>query len=673
MLRKLSSTFRVTMAFAFAVLSSGMLQVMPAHAYSMTNPNNEYKKVYVCKYVGTPGVDERLQTGDNPISVSVNSLKNFSGLGTYFNDKHEKSVAIAWDNGDKIEPSIDMCPITPNDVQISVPVVPIIDECGDGNAVYGNVPDGDYTYVRNPDGSITFTANAGFVFPGNLDVVSIAAPIDSGELCNTPVTLVKCETLPQILATNINQSGWSMGAGATFVDGGVQLAVGGGWAESVISRTITGELRELGDVIDYTPNTQYLGLHVQTEQGTLVYEHVYGGNWWLNTATATQAMIDGAPHTGGGQGSPYYGTLQEWANAFPTLKTTSLTVLFTSPVEASAIVTSVKIGCVEYTFDREDVETPLPSGIADVCGVGNDTVPDQNTQYYIVKKDTGWTQDGSDPVKKVRTVTYEANAGYKFPQSAGWTVSQDGKTASYTYTDFGTPCTVICEAKLPLIRATNLNPNGWTLGSGAQFVDGGMKLSSTGNWSESTITRTMSGNLSALGNVIDFLPNQNYLGLHVETSAGTLVYEKYYENQNPANAGKWWSKSDFGVSGGQGYATFDTLDSIIAANPLVTLKSLTVLYTSPVEASSTVTNVQIGCNEYTFDHVDEPTTPVDEPEIPVLGTDTDEPRVAGEELPEVLPQTGVVDSRTQLIAVLLAGLLTYGAMYFTGSRREDIA
>ena len=32
-------------------------------------------KVFVCKYVGTPGSGERLQTGDNPINPSINSIK----------------------------------------------------------------------------------------------------------------------------------------------------------------------------------------------------------------------------------------------------------------------------------------------------------------------------------------------------------------------------------------------------------------------------------------------------------------------------------------------------------------------------------------------------------------------------------------------------------------------
>jgi len=57
----------------------------------------ESKKVFVCKYVGTPGVDERLQTGQNPISVSVNAIKDFHGIGSYFNDAQGRSYVLAFD------------------------------------------------------------------------------------------------------------------------------------------------------------------------------------------------------------------------------------------------------------------------------------------------------------------------------------------------------------------------------------------------------------------------------------------------------------------------------------------------------------------------------------------------------------------------------------------------
>jgi len=68
------------------------------------------KKVFVCKYVGKPGVDERLQTGDNPISVSVNAipLGNVQ-IGSEFADAQGRSVVIAFDTGQP-EPGLDQCP-----------------------------------------------------------------------------------------------------------------------------------------------------------------------------------------------------------------------------------------------------------------------------------------------------------------------------------------------------------------------------------------------------------------------------------------------------------------------------------------------------------------------------------------------------------------------------------
>ena len=69
-------------------------------------------KVFVCKYVGTPGVDERLQTGDNPISVDTSSLEGKGFNGTFpfeFQDEQGRSVAIEYDTGQP-EPSVENCP-----------------------------------------------------------------------------------------------------------------------------------------------------------------------------------------------------------------------------------------------------------------------------------------------------------------------------------------------------------------------------------------------------------------------------------------------------------------------------------------------------------------------------------------------------------------------------------
>jgi len=55
------------------------------------------QQVVVCKYVGTPGVDERLQTGQNPIVVSENALAGDGFDGTFpfeFSDAQGRSIAI---------------------------------------------------------------------------------------------------------------------------------------------------------------------------------------------------------------------------------------------------------------------------------------------------------------------------------------------------------------------------------------------------------------------------------------------------------------------------------------------------------------------------------------------------------------------------------------------------
>lgn len=81
-------------------------------------PAGNEKKVYVCKYVGTPGVDERLQTGQNPIEVSVNSIQNNTWDGTtvpaWFSDAQNRSYVLQYSeargDGQRDEPTIADCP-----------------------------------------------------------------------------------------------------------------------------------------------------------------------------------------------------------------------------------------------------------------------------------------------------------------------------------------------------------------------------------------------------------------------------------------------------------------------------------------------------------------------------------------------------------------------------------
>jgi hypothetical protein len=116
------------------------------------------KKVYVCKYTGTPGPDEVLQGGNNPESVSINSIDpKFEGnplllIGRTFADAQNFSRVIAVDNGQG-DPGIDACAgVLPTYVQADPPSAskPTCDK--DGKLKVPADTD-EITYVSEPEGT----------------------------------------------------------------------------------------------------------------------------------------------------------------------------------------------------------------------------------------------------------------------------------------------------------------------------------------------------------------------------------------------------------------------------------------------------------------------------------------------------------------------------------------
>jgi hypothetical protein len=70
-------------------------------------------KAFVCKYVGTPGVDEHLQTGQNPIDVSFNAINEDPVVvGTFFADGQGRSFVLAFDIGQDTPPVTDCAATT---------------------------------------------------------------------------------------------------------------------------------------------------------------------------------------------------------------------------------------------------------------------------------------------------------------------------------------------------------------------------------------------------------------------------------------------------------------------------------------------------------------------------------------------------------------------------------
>lgn len=91
------------------MIVSAVILAIPAIVIAAPAP-----KYFVCKYVGQPGVNETLQTGQNPISVSGNAIAQPVVVGAYFNDAQGRSYVVAEDTGQP-EPS---CPIPQNPVDV---------------------------------------------------------------------------------------------------------------------------------------------------------------------------------------------------------------------------------------------------------------------------------------------------------------------------------------------------------------------------------------------------------------------------------------------------------------------------------------------------------------------------------------------------------------------------
>ena len=89
------------------------------------------RKVYVCKYVGVPYINERIQTGQNPIEVSANATRG-AGVGSYFLDGQGRSYVLAVVVPGQPAPSVAACPNVIDTSEIVITQTPV---CGSNNDI----------------------------------------------------------------------------------------------------------------------------------------------------------------------------------------------------------------------------------------------------------------------------------------------------------------------------------------------------------------------------------------------------------------------------------------------------------------------------------------------------------------------------------------------------------
>ncbi len=128
-----------------------------------------------------------------------------------------------------------------------------------------------------------------------------------------------------------------------------------------------------------------------TPDGILVGEPAYyGTEWWLTNDSA-QWVKDGAPHTGGGYGSDYYGTLAEWAAAFTNAATTNVGYSLGSGVHGDGVISAMTFGNTTYTFALG----VGPCEAYDDVTTQTYTLSQDCSTYETINVDDGWTVDGA--------------------------------------------------------------------------------------------------------------------------------------------------------------------------------------------------------------------------------------------------------------------------------------
>ncbi|WP_297626093.1 hypothetical protein [Nocardioides sp.] len=152
-------------------------------------------------------ITETITSSNRPSAVPVGTTLTAAQTKTFAETVTAKptsaltlTLGAEWTNGVKASNSgsipvasfSDSCNVT----KVAAPTVPVVDDCGPGNAHYGTVPSGPWTSVTNANGSLTVTANQGYVFDNGQTVLTYPVPTDSNQPC--PVVTPPVVTPPVV-------------------------------------------------------------------------------------------------------------------------------------------------------------------------------------------------------------------------------------------------------------------------------------------------------------------------------------------------------------------------------------------------------------------------------------------------------------------------------------------
>lgn len=237
----------------------------------------------------------------------------------------------------------------------------VIDASADGGPAYKSLSFPGYTTIDSSSVSYQYgetLAQTALRFPNN-KVTSVGFQTNSGAPADYSATLKSvtgpCATVdftyteeepPVILPSCTTVTGSQVLVG----DG--KISVPGDWASESIAVPFSGSLKDIGTVLEIQADPlPFVGLHIHTAQGTIVFEEEasYNGQLW------SQSTWDGVE---AGLGYPALGTIEKFIERNGDVVVTGIDLLYTHPEASTTTVTSFTIGCTTFTFKPAVTEEP---------------------------------------------------------------------------------------------------------------------------------------------------------------------------------------------------------------------------------------------------------------------------------------------------------------------------
>jgi hypothetical protein len=288
--------------------------------------------------------------------------------GTYF-------AVVKGSDGRVVTQTVQVTECVDETNRVETPTIELEGKCGINTDIVTTSESSVYTASEpvwlNSQVSVTFTinSNTNAVFSENNEK-TIVVSADELDTSKCPRTVTKCEVMnkPMIITSESQFDGPgvgyndNIGLGLTaFGDDGLHIQTTDSSQKIAWYHFVNYNLSNIGEPkMDYTATDGAVpGLQLVVDfdgsgkYNMLVGESIYGNNWWLTGSSSAEAKA-GAPHNGGGNGSEWYGTLDEWLTAFPDAKVKAVGFSLGRGPVGNGILKSLTFSCDQWVFQKSN-------------------------------------------------------------------------------------------------------------------------------------------------------------------------------------------------------------------------------------------------------------------------------------------------------------------------------